>query len=224
MFLKEQGKESLNTQIISTGRRASFACCGDRRSEGPSWKPSQLNTRKDSEPGLFTAGRDHPGKQRILSTGIASHGLGKASARKAQGRGAVDVPAVDGVEEVPSNLLLLHCRDTTAFCSTAHGDCSWCELCVEMAWLKTRRASLVQWVGTGLWAGKPGLRLRAVSEGPEPVTPAHRAALPLSALTCSSCPRQAWCEGTAGWGWWSWEPPAPAKQTHWKHLEKCGCP
>lgn len=140
------------------------------------------------------AGRYHSGRQWILSTGIANHGLSKASARKVQlppssgwGRGG------------PLQHLLLHCWDPPAFCSSA-------QVSTGLDWHGWEQGEPAWSLGWAL--GSWGWGVRASLPCPQ------SSSVPLS------LPTQGWWEGTAGWGWQSWEP----LQTLWKHLEKCGCP
>lgn len=112
MFLKEQGKGSLNTQFQQEeGCGLPAVGIGE---EGKVYTESQVSKHQKGLRARNVCGR----KQWTLSAGIVNHEVSKRQSLFERHRW---LPVMDGVQEVPSHLLLLHCRDATAFCSTAPG-------------------------------------------------------------------------------------------------------
>lgn len=165
--------------------------------EGKVCIESQLNSRKGS--GLFVTERDGPGRQWSLSTGIANYEVGITNYEVGIANHEVSksqslferhrcLPAVDRAQEVPSNLLLQHCREATSLCSTARGAAPSVSTGLKLAESKEPGWSRGWALGWEL-----GLCLRGQSLLPCP----QSSSAPLSPHLLQ-LPRQGWREGRAG--------------------------
>lgn len=113
MFLKEQGKEPLNTQFLPEQGHGLPAVRWEEKWR-PMVKAKSVNTTMGSE--LFVAAGDHQGGRGPSALELPTM-AGQSLWQK--GRGTT---GVGGEQEVPCSLLLLHCRGTRAPGARSRGE------------------------------------------------------------------------------------------------------